>query len=232
MRKAVGVQPTNLQKADPDALVIEKIRAGDRDSFSILVSRHNQRLFRVARSILRSKADAEDVVQQAYILAYTHLDQFAGLSTFSTWLTRIVIREATDRLNQTRRKCMSVGVLDEIGIDPAKSPADWMEHQEASSSLEMAIDGLAERYRMVFIMREVQGLTTTETAHDLGLSEETVKVRLHRAKGQLRSSLSSSFDSREPGAFVFLGEDCRRLHDLVMRQIVLINAASCLETPT
>ncbi len=209
-----------------DEAIITRVLGGDREAFGLLVGRYNQRLFRVARSILNNKADAEDAVQQGYLQAFSHLYQFRGLSPFSTWLTRIVIREATARLAHAKRTMPSADhPVDGVGA-AEKSPADWTEHQEAKNALEHAIDNLGDGYRSVFVMREIQGLSISETAASLQVSEDAVKVRLHRAKDHLRTQLAESLGTHQPGAFVFLGEDCRRLYARVMAEVFAAEIAA------
>lgn len=209
---------------DTDNAVIDRVRAGDSEAFGVLVGRYNQRLFRIARSILSNRADAEDALQQAYVQAYVHLGQFDGRSAFSTWLTRIVIREATARGQKERRVSSPLDSIASALADTTRSPADWAEHQEASSALEVAIDSLVETYRSVFVLREVHGLTTAETAQDLDLTEDVVKVRFHRAKAHLRTHLGQLMDARQPDAFIFLGADCEILTVRVMKAISLVSA--------
>ena len=153
--------------------------------------RYNQRLYRAARAILLNDADAEDAVQQAYLNAYRHLDQFEGRARFSTWLTRIVLYEAMSR--RRRRHGQPLGSECEDQIDRAASAAPTPEHQtyagELGTLLDAALAALPRGYRAVFMLREIDGLNTAETARELRLNQATVKTRLHRARGLLQRRL-------------------------------------------
>src|SRR5690349_9990840 len=156
-----------------DEDVVARVRGGDTAVFEILMRRYNQRLFRAARAILRDDADAEDAVQGAYLAAYTHLDQFAGAARFSTWLTRIAVREALGKLRTRRRR----GEVDLEGKEEMlmsdetdDSPEKHAARRELAGVLESAVDALPEIYRIVFMMREIEQLSTQETADVLELS--------------------------------------------------------------
>jgi RNA polymerase sigma-70 factor (ECF subfamily) len=207
-----------------DDEIVARVRGGDTAVFEILMRRYNQRLFRAARAIVRDDADAEDAVQQAYLAAYAHLDQFAGAARFSTWLTRIAVREALGKLRTRKRRS-------EVDLDDKQetlmmsderddtSPEKHAERRELAGVLEGAIDALPEIYRVVFMMREVEQLSTNETADVLELSEEAVKVRLHRARGMLRDSLMTRVDRTLTGAFPFMGARCDRIVAAVMARL-------------
>jgi RNA polymerase sigma-70 factor (ECF subfamily) len=219
--------PSNAQMRDDTALsdedVVARVRGGDTPVFEILMRRYNQRLFRAARSILRDDAEAEDAVQQAYLAAYTHLEQFAGTARFSTWLTRIVIREALGRLRSRKRRgeVEFDGEQEETMMkdEPDDSPEQHAERRELVGVLERAVDALPEIYRVVFMMREVEQLSTLETAEVLELSEEAVKVRLHRARAMLRDSLFAEVDHSLERTFPFLGPRCDRIVAAVMAKL-------------
>ena len=221
------VVPSNRQMRDEAGLsdedVVARVRSGDTAVFEILMRRYNQRLFRAARAILRDDADAEDAVQQAYLAAYAHLDQFAGTARFSTWLTRIAIREALGKLRTRKRRGeVELDVQQEETMmkdEPDESPEQYANRRELSGILEAAVDGLPEIYRVVFMMREVEQLSTQETADVLELSEDAVKVRLHRARGMLRDSLMSRVDGALPGTFPFMGERCDRIVAAVLSRL-------------
>jgi RNA polymerase sigma-70 factor (ECF subfamily) len=207
-----------------DDEIVARVRGGDTAVFEILMRRYNQRLFRAARAILRDDADAEDAVQQAYLAAYSHLDQFAGTAQFSTWLTRIAIREALGKLRSRKRRGEvdlegqkeEVFMSDETGDSPESHAA----RRELAGVLESAVDALPEIYRIVFMMREIEQLSTTETADVLELSEEAVKVRLHRARGMLRDGLLAKVDRSLSGTFPFMGERCDRIVANVMARLL------------
>ncbi len=214
-----------------DAEVVERILCGETRLFEIVMRRYNQRLFRVVRGIIRDDSEAEDVVQEAYVNAYSHLRQFAGRAKFSTWLTRIAINEALARARRDAR----LEQLDpadrgsgdrrdgENHMDRLKSPEPDPERQavngELRQALESAIDTLPPAYRSVFVMREVEELNTAETAECLDLTEEAVKVRLHRARAMLRHALMEAAGQVAPQAFRFDGARCDRIVRRVMERI-------------
>jgi RNA polymerase sigma-70 factor (ECF subfamily) len=201
-----------------DEEVVARVRAGDTPLFELLMRRHNQRLYRVARSILRDEAEVEDVLQETYMSAFTHLDQFLGRARFSTWLTRIAVHEALHRSNRKRRFTGSEEVLDELE-SPDAGPERHAFHAELRQILEAAIDRVPEGYRTVFVLREVEGLSTAETAACLSIREETVKTRLHRARQQLRRQLDQALGKAVKEAFTFGFERCDRLVTTVLRRL-------------
>jgi RNA polymerase sigma-70 factor, ECF subfamily len=209
--------------ASSDSALLERLRRGEADCFSELMHRYNRRLFRVARSIVGNDNDAQDVVQHAYVCAYAHLDQFAGASAFSTWLTRIVINEALARrksADRARALDASVSAPDwRSGTAAIGNPEDDAARRELAGLLEAAIDELPERYRVALVLREIEGLSTAETAACLSISEEAVRVRLHRARALLRADLRGRVGSSAPDVWGFGGERCRHL---VTRVIGLI----------
>ncbi len=179
----------------PDEEVVRRHRGGEAFRFEILMRRYNRRLFRVARAILKDDDEAEDVMQQAYVNAYTHLDQFAGRARFSTWLTRIAVHEALTRAGRSAR-LERVDALTERGErEPKEFAASGLTPEQQALTgevrvvLESSLDAIPEIYRSVFVLREVEGLDTTEAAECLGVSEDTVKTRLHRARTLLRSEV-------------------------------------------
>lgn len=203
-----------------DEAIALRVRSGERALFEILIRRHDQQLFRAARAILGDDGEAEDAVQQAWLLAYSKLGQFSGQAKLSTWLTRIVINEALARRPRLR-------LLEELEMEPAPpdeasaapGPEQAAGLRELAHILEQAVDKLPELYRVVFVLREVQGLSTAETAECLGASEDAVKVRLHRAKAQLREVVASRLEDAAPDAWTFLGSRCDRMVALVMSKL-------------
>lgn len=178
-----------------DEEVVKQIRAGESGLFEILIRRHNQRLYRVARAILRDEDEAEDVMQQAYVNAFSHLDQFAERARFSTWLTKIAVYEALARARR-RGRVVEIDAMSETEGSQAPAlhaPGPDPEREalmgELRRLLESAIDALPEAYRATFVLRDVEGLSTAEAAECLDLSEDTVKTRLHRARALLRKQL-------------------------------------------
>jgi len=209
-----------------DEEVVARVRAGETALFEILMRRHNQRLYRAVRSILRAEQDIDDVMQQAYLSAYSHLDQFEGRARFATWLTRIGVNEA---LGRARKRRANVGNLiaddegNEVGAialeNPGPSPERTTFAAELRGLLEAAIDTLPLGYREVFMLREVEGLTTSETAASLDLSEEAVKTRLHRARGLIRDRLYEATGASAAHAFQFGSARCDRLVEAVLARI-------------
>lgn len=204
-----------------DEEVVARVLAGETALFEVIMRRYNQRLFRAARAIVRTDAEAEDVVQHGYLSAYAHLGQFAGQAKFSTWLTRIVLNQA---LGDARRRVRLAEVDLEEDVDkqdarPNGSPEDQASARELAGLLEQAIDELPEIYRIVVMLRDVQELSTAETAGCLELTEEAVKVRLHRARALLRQSMTTRLHASTPRAFEFLGTRCDRLVAAVLARL-------------
>ena len=200
-----------------DEEVVRRVEAGERALFEILMRRYNQRLFRVARAIVRDDAEAEDVVQQAYVNAFTHLGQFAGTARFSTWLTRIATHEALARIRRRGRyleiEHMGDGEDDVIEALRAREPTPEKQASdgELRRALEAALDALPQIYRSVFILRDVEGLSTSEAADCLEVTEDVVKTRLHRARALLREELYERAGVSSGSVFAFLGARCDRL---------------------
>jgi RNA polymerase sigma-70 factor, ECF subfamily len=198
-----------------DLAVIEEVRGGDRAQFAVLVRRYNQRLFRTARAILGDDAEAEDAVQQAYLDAYRHLDQFRGDSEFGTWLTRITVNAAIARL-RGRRRLAEVTAGAAAPADPVESAHEAIENQELARLIERHVDDLPEALRVVLVLRDLEDLDTAETAAVLGISSEAVRVRLHRARASLQASVASDVGRELDQTFRFLGERCNRITERVM----------------
>jgi len=207
-----------------DRDVIERVRSGEVDLFEILMRRYNQRVFRVARAVLTTDAEAEDLAQEAWVRAYEHLADFAGRAAFSTWLIRIVLHEGWARARRERR-FESLPPEGEEGEKSMKQPtaAAGPEAQaldgEIRTMLEAAVGSLPETYRTVFVLRDVEELSTAETAECLDLSEEAVKTRLHRARASLRRELVALAGGQARQAFPFLGSRCDRMVTRVLGRI-------------
>ncbi|HTQ07484.1 MAG TPA: RNA polymerase sigma factor [Polyangiaceae bacterium] len=202
-----------------EAELVALLLTGDRDAFELLMRKNNQRLFRVARSIVLEDAEAEDVVQTAYLAAFRGVATFAGRSSVATWLTRIVINEALARRRERLRYgrfASAYDLADELS-DRASNPEDKASLQELTRLTESALDGLPANYRLVLMLRQVEGLSGEETAASLGVTEEVVRVRLHRARAMLRDKLVG-FDPNASSlrAFGFGGERCNRIVDRVL----------------
>src|SRR4030095_2911765 len=208
-----------------DEVIVERIRGGDIALYEILVRRHNQRLYRTIRAILRDDRDVEDVMQQAYVDAYTHLDQFRGTAKFATWLTRIAVNRAI-RNGQGERRQFAIVSRDAdatLAIEHTAAPGVDPEHamygHELKQVLESLVDALPDPFRVVFVMREVEGLSTEETAASLSINEDTVKTRLHRAKRLLRDQLDRRLGPAAADIYPFHLSRCDRVLAGVMAAI-------------
>jgi RNA polymerase sigma-70 factor, ECF subfamily len=208
----------------PDEEVVKQVLAGATGLYEILMRRYNQRLYRVARSILRNDTDAEDVMQDAYVRAYEHLNQFAGEAKFSTWLTKIAVYEALGRVRRRgRTEELDSGLDAENVMAKTRSDTPDPERQaydrELRSVLEHAIDTLPEIYRLVFVLRTVEGLSVAETSGCLDIGTEAVKTRLHRARSLLRKDLQQRAGIVTAQAFPFHLSRCDRVVEAVFRRI-------------
>jgi RNA polymerase sigma-70 factor (ECF subfamily) len=209
-----------------DTEIVERVRNGETPLFEVLMRRHNQRVYRAARSIVKDEAEAEDVMQQAYINAFVHLKQFESRAQFSTWLTRITIYEALSRRRKQRpEEPLSIhdDDIDDANAAPMRAAELSPERQayagELGRLIEDAADALPETYRTVFMLRDVEGLSTSETAEGLGVGEEAVKTRLHRARAMMRRSLSDRLGETASRAFQFHAVRCDRVVAAVMTEI-------------
>jgi RNA polymerase sigma-70 factor, ECF subfamily len=207
-----------------DEQVVDRVRAGETALYEIIMRRYNQRLYRVARAIVRDDGEAEDIMQAAYVHAYEHLRQFAGRAPFAAWLTRIAVHEALQRLRKRSRSDQ----LDDSQIDggaranmveSSPDPEQITTRAELRELLEEAILDLPEQYREVLMLRDVEELSTAETADALSLTEENVKVRLHRGHGMLRSWLLARVGANAKDAFPFMGVRCDRVVQNVFVQL-------------
>ncbi len=208
-----------------DEAVVDRVRRGEVALYEILVRRHNQRLYRTIRAILRDDRDVEDVMQQAYVDAYTHLDQFRGTAKFSTWLTRIAVNRAIRNGRGSRRQLTVVPPAADAELAIARTPARDLDPEQAMYGhelkivLESLIEELPESFRVVFVMREVEGLSTAETAECLEINEDTVKTRLHRAKRLLKDRLDRQLGPASSGVYAFHLSRCDRVVAGVMAAI-------------
>jgi RNA polymerase sigma-70 factor (ECF subfamily) len=192
----------------PDVALVASARGGDVRAFEELVSKYDRQIFRIAQHITQNREDAQDVVQDAFLKAYEKLDQFQGNSKFYTWLVRIAVNESLMRLRK-RRTGKMVSIDDDIETEEGSVPrdlADWSPNPEQNYSqselaeiLRKTIQGLPQGFRVVFVLRDVEGLSTEETAETLGLSIPAVKSRLLRARLQLRERLSRYFRMKKAG---------------------------------
>ena len=208
--------------------LIRRARARDEAAIRAILQANNRRLFRIARGILRNDSEAEDVVQDTYVRALTHLGEFRGQSSLSTWLVRIAMNEAMGRLrgarpalplDEQREDKSGAEVIDfrATSSDPEKSVAQ----RQIQAVVEQAIDDLSEPFRLVFIARVIEEMSIDETADLLGLKPETVKTRLHRARGMLRENVEKEIGPVLLDAFPFAGQRCERLTDAVLRRLGL-----------
>ena len=219
----VGSLAVVEQPEQTDEDVIREVLAGNTGMFELLMRRYNERVYRAARSIVRGEQDAEDVMQQAYINAFTHLRQFNGAARFSTWLTRIAINESLARVRrQGRYPTCDVEYTDVEPFMP-RSAAEDPERQaftrEIRTLLEWAIDALPDGLRETFVLREVEGLNTAETAECLGVSGDVVKTRLSRARAALRRLLLARTGATASDAFRFYRPRCDRIVSAVLSRI-------------
>jgi RNA polymerase sigma-70 factor (ECF subfamily) len=207
-----------------DEDIAARVLDGQTALYEVLMRRHNERIYRAARAILRDESEAEDVMQQAYVNAYANLRQFDRRAKFSSWLTRIAVNEALARARRRRR----YDTLDENAAPSREIPMKTQhqadpEHQafsrELSSLLEAAVDTLPDGHREVFMLRDVEGLSTTETADCLGVSDAVVKTRLSRARASLRRNLFERAGLAASDAFTFQRPRCDRVVAAVLARI-------------
>lgn len=223
--QAAAPNPSSL---DDDAL-LRRIRAGDRDAFTDLMRRYNRRLYRVARSVLRDDAEAEDALQDAYLQAYRALPAFRGESALGTWLTRIVVNAALMRQRKTGRLADVIELGADFGSDDAVLPRDRLDEPaqpelaalraQTRRLIETGIDKLPAAFRTVFVLRAVEELTVEETATTLDIPEATVRTRYFRARAMLREALAREIDFAIEDAFRFDGARCDRIVDAVRRRL-------------
>jgi RNA polymerase sigma-70 factor (ECF subfamily) len=218
VREAPGTDERAEWLALSDDEVVRLVLAGDERLFEALMRRYNQRLFRVARAVVKDDAEAEDVMQHAYVQAYAHLGQFEGRARFSTWLTRIALYEALARVRRSRRAPGGREQADEVR-SPAPDPEQQALHGEARALLESTIAALPPAYRAVFVLRDVEGMDTAETAECLEVSADVVKTRLHRARALLRNALLERAGVATSSAFSFHRERCDRVVAAVLDRL-------------
>ncbi|MGL9619739.1 RNA polymerase sigma factor [Bradyrhizobium sp. U531] len=208
--------------------LIDRARRRDEAALREIMQANNRRLYRLARGILRSDSEAEDVVQETYVRAFTHLDGFLGASALSTWLSRIAINEALGRA-RGRKPQVELGSLPEAALEAqiiqfplssaATDPEKSMAQREIQRVVEHAVDELPDTFRMVFIARVMEGMSMEETAELLGIKPETVKTRLHRARALLRENVEKKIGPVVMDAFPFAGWRCERLTEAVLKRL-------------
>jgi RNA polymerase sigma-70 factor (ECF subfamily) len=219
-------QPASAVSAVDDFELARRAGRQDHAAFEALMRRHNGRLFRVARAILRNDAEAEDALQEAYLDAYRHIADFRGGAQVVTWLTRIVMNQALMRLRRRKRDRVVVPFAPrettERGAEPERAEVDMADESvesppgaalraEVRRLLERRIDDLPVAFRTVFVLRDVEDLSVQETAECLSIPEATVRTRLFRARALLREALARDLDAATAGVFGFGGERCDRI---------------------
>jgi RNA polymerase sigma-70 factor (ECF subfamily) len=228
MQQAKAPQITADRTVDTDLVR----RARDREEAAIrsIMQSNNRRLYRIARGILRNDGEAEDVVQETYVRAFTHLESFRGDSSLATWLARIAMNEALGRLRRhhpsVEWSTLEPGFLEAQIIQfpvsaSSEDPEKTMAQREIQQVVEHAIDDLPEAFPIVFITRVIEGMNVEETAELLGLKPETVKTRLHRARTMLRDNVEKKIGPVVMEAFPFAGKRCERLTDAVVKRLGL-----------
>jgi RNA polymerase sigma-70 factor (ECF subfamily) len=230
--RSLGTNPAAQPAASllSDSQIVTRIRAGEPALFEVLMRRHNQRLYRTARAVVKDEGEVEDVMQQAYINAFTHLHQFEERAQFATWLTRITVNEALARrrkLQQFEARLPAESEQDrgepmEMFTSPEPDPERQAYAGELQRVLEDAVDSLPEAYRTVFMLRDIEGLSTSETGEGLGIGEEAVKTRLHRARAMIRRAVTARIGQAAAGAFQFQAPRCDRVVAAVMARIAEI----------
>ncbi len=221
IRTSSAASLENREQSDTET--IQQVLDGNTAMFELLMRRYNERVYRAARSIVRDEQEAEDVMQQAYVNAFTHLRQFHGSAQFSTWLTRIAINEALARVRRQGRYEAFDDDLSNVEPFMSSTPPQNPERQafagELRGLLEGAIDGLPGGMREVFVLREVEGLSTSEVAECLGVSDDVVKTRLSRGRAMLRRLLMERTGATAPEAFRFYRPRCDRVVAQVLARI-------------
>src|SRR4051812_29242353 len=211
-----------------DADLVRRAREREESAVRSIMETNNRRLYRLARGILRNDSEAEDVVQETYVRAFTHLAEFRGESSLATWLARIAMNEALGRLRRQRPgvewTSLPPGTLEAQVIQfplsaAAEDPEKSMAQREIQRVVEHAIDELPDAFRIVFITRVIEGMNVEETSEILGLKTETVKTRLHRARTMLRDIVEKKIGPVVLEAFPFAGKRCERLTEAVLKRL-------------
>lgn len=219
-----------IDKNASDAEIARGVAAGDHRAFELMMRRHNRMLYRVARSIVKDDAEAEDVLQEAYLLAYRGIEKFRGDAKLATWLTRIVVNEAIARSRKRSRRAEVIRLEgDTDGNDGAveenmneatpEQPEMSALRAEARRLLEKKIDALPDAFRTVFVLRALEEMSVEETAIAIGIPEATVRTRFFRARSLLRESLAREIDGAFDEAFSFDGARCDRIVNGVLRLV-------------
>lgn len=204
-----------------DEAAVRKVLQGEKNAYEVIMRRYNQRLFRIARTYIRDEDEIEDVVQEAYIKAYEQLQCFEFRSRFSTWLIRILMNEALARVRKQKRfTALPVDGQAETGralVPNEETPMERLMNAELKEILEQAVDDLPEKYRLVYMMREIEGMSVAETSECLSITQTNVKVRLNRAKEMLRTTIGGFYKTQE--VFEFNLVRCDRIVRGVLERI-------------
>jgi RNA polymerase sigma-70 factor, ECF subfamily len=201
-----GTQPSAVIVTSEENELVQRAQSRDRDAFRSIMQKYNRRMYRMARTILRNENEAEDVVQEAFVSAFTHLDSFRGDASLSTWLARITMNEAMGRLRAQRRirNYRAEAAIIEVPLAPKScDPERAMAQRQILRLVEKAANSLPELYRIVFVTRLIEGMSVEDTAEIIGIRVETVKTRLHRARRLLRDRLSGQIGPMRMDAFPF-----------------------------
>lgn len=206
-----------------DEEIVEAVLAGATDLFEVLMRRHNQRVYRAVRAVVLDAAEAEDVMQQAYVAAYAHLAEFRRQARFSTWLVRIAFNQALARAKRPGHLVPIGDVAEDAQTvwrsGEAPNPEERASKRELLGWIEEAVERLPDIYRVVFMLREIEGMDTAETAAVLGVSDPVIKTRLHRAKGLLRQVVQARMERLSNEAFPFAAAGCDRVVQAVLEVI-------------
>jgi RNA polymerase sigma-70 factor (ECF subfamily) len=210
-----------------EEILVDRARTGDMLACAALMRRYNQRLYRAIRSVLKTGSDVEDTMQDTYLAVLRNLDQFEGRAPFGTWLLKIGTNAALARMRQRMRVMQlddlpdvdDLGALGDPDADAARTPEQHVSHSEMVSIVEEAVDRLPFDYRQVFMLRMIEGLDTTEAAEVLGLGEDAVRQRLHRAREMLQAAIEDEVGSAVQRTFGFLGRRCNRVVANVVRRL-------------
>ena len=227
MKSAPAPQAATATASD-DAELVRRALARDGTAFRTIMERYNRRLYRIARGILRNDSEAEDVVQEAYVSAFAHLQDFRGESSLATWLSRITINEALGRLRRDRpavdlavaeAQRSEAQIIQFPHTGASTDPERTMAQRQILQLVERATDNLPEMFRIVFVTRVIEGMSVEETADLLGLRPETVKTRLHRARTMLRDNVEKKIGPVVMEAFPFAGKRCERLTAAALKKL-------------
>ena len=233
MQMAVVLRQAELNECSDEDLVA-MARQGGENAIRTLIKRNNQRLFRVARGVVRDDTEAEDIVQETYVKAFTSLGSFRGDAMFSTWLTRIALNEALGRARKRRPTAelseleTAASVESSVIMFPTSLKTQGADSElgrkEVREFIEKAVDDLPDAFRVVFILRDIEDMSTEETAAQLSLKPETVKTRLHRARRLMRTAMKKRLATTFSELFPFDGARCARMGDRVIRRLSVADA--------